>query len=739
MQKRIKIKVFGMVQGIGFRPFVAELAGDLSISGKVKNSGGMVEILAAGEEKAMEVFLRRLAVSFPEGASVTRIETEEPSSGDTDAWENGFFIVSSTEGEEDLRRLPADLSTCRVCERELFDPKNRRYRHPFISCRSCGPRYSIMKRVPYDRENVTMAQFPMCVSCGEEYERPGDRRRHAQTVCCKDCGPELYGIGKDGRRDQKEEALSTAVSVIKNGGIVAVKDIGGFHFTFLPDPVPAGRLRKFKSREKKPFAVCFRDMASIREWCHVSEEEERLLTSSARPIVLLSKKKSFPDEVLRGSSRIGAMLWSNPLQLLLLSDVGEPLVMTSGNLGEEPIIIHTRDMERMFARGCPDYILTHDREILSPLDDSIFQVTELPDGKSIRQVLRRARGIVPEPIVLNRELRNDVFAAGGDLKAVFGFGKGKAAYLSQHFGDLYALSCERARAREIDRMKTLFQVYPKESVADLHPAYLSAKEGDIRIQHHQAHVLSVMAEHGLTGKVLGIAYDGTGYAAENTIWGSEFLICEDRKYRKAGGLRPVLLPGGDRGSRRAELSLAGYLYAAGEAIDPSLAAAISSGIGTALSSSMGRLFDAAAALLSICSENTYEGQCAAELEQSAETAEHARSFPIPVIEEDNMLCGDGAALIASMKAAKEEGAGIPELALGFHLSVADYTVDLAKKIAEREGIRQIAVSGGSFVNRILLKRILPELLSQGYEVFWNEQVPCGDGGLALGQIYYCVL
>lgn len=739
MQRRLKIKVFGMVQGVGFRPFVADLARELSISGKVKNNGGRVEILAAGEEKAMEVFLRRLSVSAPEGALVTSIETEEPDALDTDVWENGFFIVRSTEGEETLRRLPVDLATCASCERELFEAGNRRYRHPFISCQSCGPRYSIMKRVPYDRENVTMVSFPMCGECEEEYGKPGDRRRHAQTICCKDCGPQLFGIGKDGRRDSGEEALSTAVSVIKSGGIVAVKDIGGFHFTFLPDNEPARKLREFKSREKKPFAVCFRDMASIVEWCVVSGEEERLLTSSARPIVLLSKKKDFPEEVLKGSSRIGAMLPCNPLQLLLLSETDGPLVMTSGNRGDEPIIIHTREMERLLSKGCPDYILSHEREILSPLDDSIFQVTELPSGEIITQVLRRARGIVPDPIILNQELKNEVFAAGGDLKAVFGFGKGKAAYLSQHFGDLYELSCEKAREYEIDRMRSLFSFRPEKSVADLHPAYLSGKKADQKIQHHQAHVLSVMAEHDLKGKILGIAFDGTGYAAENTIWGSEFLICEGREFHRAGGLRPVLLPGGDRGARKAELSLAGFLYAAGESIDPSVAAAIRAEIGTVRSSSMGRLFDAAASVLQVCTENTYEGQCAAELEQCAEKAEQFMALELSLIEEDGIVEGDGAALIASMKKAAWEGAGTAELALGFHRAVALFTVETAKRIAEREGIRQIAVSGGSFVNRILLKLILPELMSAGYEVFWNEKVPCGDGGLALGQIFYSVL
>lgn len=736
MKKLLKIRVSGMVQGVGFRPFVAGAAEELSLCGQVKNVGGRVEIMAAGEERAMEEFLRRLRFASPKGADVRSVETEELSP-DTPLPED-FSIVESGAGSEELRLLPPDLATCPDCERELFDPEDRRYLHPFISCASCGPRYSILRRVPYDRKTVTMDRFPLCASCAKEYRRQGDRRRHAQTICCKSCGPELHGIGIE-TEATGEEAFSAAVRVIRSRGIVAVKDIGGFHFVFLPEEGPAERLRRFKAREGKPFALCFPDLESVRTYCAVSKAEEALLTGSARPIVLLEKKKDLPDAVLRGSSRIGAMLPCNPIQILLTRELG-PLVMTSGNRGNEPILIHTEEMKKLLLSGCPDYILTHEREILSPLDDSIYQVTELADGRTVTQILRRARGIVPEPVLLNQELRNEILAAGSDLKAVFALGKGRAAYLSPHFGDLTEVSCVKARERELNRMQTLFEVTPKETVGDLHPAYVSAQHATLRVQHHHAHILSVMAEHDLKGPLLGLAFDGTGYGSDGMIWGSEFLLCHGAEFEKKGSLLPVPLIGGDLAARDATLPLTSYLFSAGVPYgDPTVLAALAAGVNVVKSSSMGRLFDAAAALLNVCTTNSYEGECAARLEILAEHAGAAYPLTLPRVEQEGCSYGDGAALLIEMKRAQEGGADAAALARGFHTAVAEFAVETAAKIATECGIDTIALSGGTFCNRILLKQIIPALCSRGYRVYWNERVPCGDGGLALGQVYYCAL
>lgn len=743
MKMACHIRVYGMVQGVGYRPFVAELAEKLGITGKVKNAGGIVEIDASGEQKAMEEFLRRLCISCPKGARVDNVEKKAVTASEF-LPEQGFLIEESIAAEESMRFLPPDLATCEACERELFTPGNRRFHHPFISCALCGPRYSILKQVSYDREHVTMDVFPMCEDCAGEYQRPHDRRRHAQTICCPDCGPELSGIAGaylDGiflgnaEKDTGEEALEEAIYQIRNGGIVAVKDIGGFHFVFLPENQPAERLREMKHREAKPFAVCFPSLESVSEYCTVTMEEEKLLCSPARPIVLLDWHRPLPEGILKGSSRIGAMLPCNPLQMLLTKELG-PLVMTSGNRGNEPIITHTAQMNSLMKEGCPDYILTHNRRILSPLDDSIYQVVSVSKGRHITQIIRRARGIVPEPIILKEELINEKFAAGSDLKAVFAYGKGKAAYLSPHFGDLIEYSCVQAREHEMDRMKELFCFKPKESAGDLHPGFLSAEGVQRRVQHHYAHILSVMAEHGLSGPVLGLAFDGTGYGTDGRIWGSEFLLCSRECFEKVSSLRPVVLPGGDAAARYPSYASAAYLRAEGiSSGNPVTDAALEKGIHTFENCSMGRLFDAASALLTGCRENSYEGQGAAELELLAEQAKEAYPLTLPRIPLEGMTFGDGPALIKAIYEAVGEGVDPAELALGFHLAVADFAVRMADSIARDKEIRQIALSGGSFVNRILLREIVPPLLERGYEVFCNEKVPCGDGGIALGQLW----
>ncbi len=737
------IRVYGLVQGVGYRPFVAELAEKLGISGKVKNAGGIVEIDASGETKAMEEFLRRLCISCPKGARVDSVEKEKATLPDPMP-SSGFLIEDSVAAEEPERLLPPDLATCEACEEELFTPGNRRFHHPFISCAVCGPRYSILKQVPYDREHVTMDAFPMCTECAGEYQRPYDRRRHAQTICCPDCGPQLSGIAAaylDGiylgnaQKDSGESALEEAIYQIRNGGIVAVKDIGGFHFVFLPEDQPAKRLREMKHREAKPFAVCFPSLDAVAEYCTITLEEERLLCTAARPIVLLDWHRPLPEGILKGSSRIGAMLPCNPLQMLLTKELG-PLVMTSGNRGNEPIITHTAQMNMLMKEGCPDYILTHNRRILSPLDDSIYQVVPLSDGSQITQMIRRARGIVPEPIILKEELTSEKLAAGSDLKAVFAYGKGRMAYLSPHFGDLMEFSCVQAREHEMDRMKELFGFKPKETIGDLHPGYLSAEGVQRRVQHHYAHILSVMAEHGSRGPVLGLAFDGTGYGTDGRIWGSEFLLCTRERFEKASSLRPVVFPGGDAAARHPSLALTAYLRAAGISYgDPVTDAALEKGIHTVENCSMGRLFDAASAILTGCKENTYEGQSAVELELLAEQAKEAYPLTLPRIPLEGMLLGDGPELIKMIYEAMRHDADPAALALGFHLAVADFAVETADHIAKEKEIRQIALSGGSFVNRILLQEIIVPLRERGYEVLLNEKVPCGDGGLSLGQIW----
>lgn len=779
---KYKIIVTGLVQGIGFRPFVAELAEELELSGQVKNLGGIVEIFVSGDTQAVDSFIHRLRCVEEMGELPgCRIDSLEITDMDSGEWEQGFQIVESGNGREEKRFLPVDLPTCDRCVAEMHDLANRRYRYPFISCTACGPRFSIQKHVPYDRETITMDDFPMCEACREEYTQKGNIRRHAQTIACKDCGPRLrYVTIQKSQIEDEQQAMAKAIQNLKDGKIGAIKDIGGYHFAFSPyHSEAAKRLRAFKNRDKKPFAVMFLDIDSVKEYCEVSKKEEALLLSSARPIVLLKKKKDFVPEICGDSDRIGALLPCNPLQILLLEETG-PLVMTSGNRGGEPIIIDEDEMLSHLGEQGIDFLLTHDREILTPLDDSIYQV----NGDYV-QLIRRARGLVPEPILLSRNLEQDTFAAGGDLKAVFALGRENLVYMSQYFGDLEDVRCMESRERGLLRMKSLLEIEPEITIGDLHPAYISAQNTTMKVQHHHAHVASVIAEHGLAGKVLGIACDGTGFGTDGTIWGSEFLLCQHTDMQRAGHFSSVKLVGGDASAKQADMTLYSYMLharelgldidaffteirqqcevGAGENIDTKLQKltlqelAWKQNINTAFSSSMGRLFDAAASLLDICHYNSYEGECAILLEQMAHRG-RGEYIQRNVSQKQEGECV-GAFQVSRKTALKmryekiedtweadsvqllvdlyylQAGYSKEELAYLFHHAVALGIVELAEHICEENDVNQIALSGGTFINRILLDEVMAGLRAKGRKVYINEKVPCGDGGIALGQIY----
>ena len=804
---------------------------------------------------------------------------------------DGFDIVESEDGSEELRFLPADIATCDSCEQELFDPANRRYRYPFISCVSCGPRFSIMNSVPYDRERTTMAEFDLCGECQADYTRPGDIRRHAQTIACEVCGPEVklyisydsvsagdlkdsggcdetvvWGDQTGSVRHETVEmgklqadctggaAVDKAIELIRQGRIIAVKDIGGYHFCFDPFCDEAGRqLREFKHRDRKPFAVMFDSIDEIKKYAYVSAKEKELLTSPARPIVLLENKNSdhlpdssFHDEavpkkednesvswgesICMNSSRIGAMLPCNPLQLLLLREL-KVLVMTSGNRGGEPIITDDEEMLSLMGEGAVDAVLSHDREILNGLDDSIYQVLKIPKNTSEEegdsgieisleekessrgnehiQILRRARGLVPEPVRLPFSLTEDVLAAGGDLKSVFAFGRKNMAYLSGHFGDLEDVQAAAAYRTGIGNLERLLGVHPERAVYDLHPNYLSKKiiqeyshysSGDISVQHHCAHIASVMAEHALTGDVLGLAFDGTGYGEDGSVWGSEFLLCGDHGFERAGHFSSIPMIASDDAAKRAELSLYAYLYEAekrGFLVGGEIEAlfelmsgdgktegyqkgydffrkAVNAGVNTVSSSSMGRLFDAASAALGICYENSYEGECAIMLEQAAEAYTRQLKWeltgdglavlstdmyepsdiwaPVRTVTSETgsdhgglrsghdgttaKTVADSVFLIAGLVKQRLYGEEAGRLAFMFHQSIADASAEVCRSVRDQHGdITQVALSGGTMCNRILLSLLIPALERDGLDIFINEKVPCGDGGLALGQLW----
>lgn len=773
-----KITVTGLVQGVGFRPAVAELAEECGLQGQVKNVGGAVEIIVSGEKQAVEKFLHRLkcfSVGRIDRMTAETLAKEEEKEETKEEAKTGvlkkFRIVESTAAREQKRFLPVDFPTCDRCKEELFNKNSRRYRYPFISCTRCGPRYSIQKGVPYDRDSITMDVFPMCPSCRKEYTEKGNIRRHAQTIACHDCGPVLKWLSRDYHRRMSgvpvdragtEFILKRAAEALLDGKIAALKDIGGYHFACSPfSSKAAQRLREFKHRHKKPFAVMFFDLEELKEYCEVSPKEEELLLSEARPIVLLEKKKVFAPEVCGDSERIGAMLPCNPLQLLILKETG-PLVMTSGNRGGEPIIIDDKEMQELVRQGCPDFMLLHNREILTPLDDSVYQV----NGDFV-QIIRRARGLVPEPIAINKNMQQDTFAAGGDLKAVFAFGRGDLVYLSQHFGDLEDVRCDSRRGEAIARMRELLEIEPRLTVGDMHPAYVSAQGMNKKVQHHQAHVASVIAEHGLEGKVLGFAFDGTGFGTDGSIWGSEAFIFEKGRMKRVGHLTPVKLLGGDAGAKEADKTLFSYWMEAKERglqTGPEAGAQLSrlqelawrQNINTAYSSSMGRLFDAVSALLDICHYNSYEGECAVLLEQAAHKgkkwlAENQRKNQQPLEQErlsmklekaDGTWLADSVRLISDMAALKELSGKSENrenrrniLAYLFHRAIIKSFVTMAEELAKEYNVTQAALSGGSFMNRILLSEMAEGLKEKGYDVYTNEKVPCGDGGIALGQIF----
>lgn len=811
-----KIVIKGLVQGIGYRPFVAGLAEKYGITGWVKNTAGIVTVMAEGKKCQMEQFLLALKEQKPEGARVDAV-LESDTAG---AGAKAFVIEASASAAEEteIPFLPPDLPTCPNCRRELLDSRNRRYRYPFISCTSCGPRYSILERIPYDRPSITMRDFALCEECQGEYQRKGDVRRHAQTIACQDCGPALSYVeirgteGMDtcigaGKRQGKEkdaaeelktaalreaEAEKRAALCLRSGGIVAVKDIGGFHLACSPYCSSAVEaLRQMKGREKKPFAVLFPDIESVGQYCSVDLQEEEQLLSVPRPIVLLAAKEcqgqteggaaaettvadakdcgglmQFAENVCGLSPDIGAMLPCNPLQILLAENLG-PLVMTSANCSGELIITENEQMLSWMLQAArlvdvPLGVLQHERRIVTPLDDSVVRI-----AAKRRQVIRRARGMVPEPVKLQKDT-GEVFAAGGDLKACFCFAEGGRAYLSQHLGDLQDEESYRMYERETERIRRLFGFSPKYAASDLHPAYMSVKLTErmhakwqlkkkvFQFQHHFAHGASVIAEHGLQGKVLCVAFDGTGYGTDGSIWGSEFLLWDGIGMKRMAHLIPVHMPGGDEGARNTKSILYGYFASFGTEFEQKLKgrweklpwlngdhyrlvnSAIACGVNTVVSSSMGRLFDAVSALLDICGYNEYEGEAPIELEYLA--AKTKKAYPLQ-IECTEGLLGNTEHLFQNMIDAVCLGVPREELARGFIVAVADFVHEICSRLAaevwEDSVQKQAALGGGTFQNRILLEETIRRLEAEGFQVYMNEQVPAGDGGICLGQAYLC--
>jgi hydrogenase maturation protein HypF len=759
---RRRITVTGVVQGVGFRPFVHRIALELGLAGFVGNDSGAVFIEVQGEPARVGEFARRLRAEAPPlariGAVMVTDLADDPSRG------GGFRIVPSRAiagAHLVTTPIPPDIAVCDDCVRELFDPRDRRYRHPFVTCTNCGPRFTIIRELPYDRPATTMSGFAMCDRCAAEYHDPGDRRFHAQPIACPDCGPSLTFSSAAGRLAGSDAALAATQRALAAGAVVAVKGIGGYHLACAAgDGAAVAALRVRKARGAKPFAMLVRDLDVARRYAHVDADEAAVLSSPARPIVLLRRRDGAPvaDAVAPGSPLLGLMLPYSPIHHLLLAPVpgaAEPvpdaLVLTSANRSDEPICFTDGDAAERLPALC-DAVLDHDRPIHVPCDDSVVRVVK-DDGVGRELPIRRSRGFAPLPVDLGRA-GPAVLAVGGELKNTFCLTDGSRAYLSGHIGDMATWETLRAFQRAVDQL-TGMRGAPARLAADLHPGYHTrnwaerhAGERPLDLaQHHHAHVVSLLAEHGRLGEpVIGVSFDGTGYGCDQTIWGGEILALgtESHRFVRVGHLLPVPLPGGDAAVRNPWRMALSQLWSAGIDWSPDLApvaaatpdelrltrSQLESGTGCVPCSSMGRLFDAVASLLGVRHRIDYEGQAAIELEALAESAlgDPGPSLPM-LVQPDGVI--DPATTVQTMVAALCAGTRPALLAAAFHEAVADA---VAKVVAQVAGeIRLVGLTGGVFQNVLLLHACRKRLRRKGFEVLTHHTVPPNDGGLALGQ------
>jgi hydrogenase maturation protein HypF len=741
-----RMQVTGVVQGVGFRPFVHRLALRHGLAGWVRNVAGTVEIHVEGEANDVERFEMALREEAP---PVSRIDTLCAESSIT-LGTDGFRIAESADAEGN-RPVPPDVAICARCEAELRDPGGRRYRHPFITCTDCGPRYTVIDSLPYDRERTSMAVFPMCEACCAEYGTPADRRHHAETIACNRCGPRLWLIDGDGTcRANGAASIHDAASLLASGLIVAIRGVGGFHLACdATSETVVRRLRERKHRDAKPLAVMASTLAQARDIAVVSAAEAKLLLGPEHPIVLLPRRaeSGIAPAVAPGLDWIGVMLPSTPLHHLLLDAVGYPLVMTSGNLSDEPIAI-ANDEARARLRGIADHFLLHDREILSRVDDSVVRFV---DGAPL--MMRRSRGYAPLPLRIPVASPEALVAVGPHLKNTFTLVRGDCAYVSPHIGDLESVESLAHFHGTLARYRELFRIEPRVVARDLHPGYLSTRVASelglarqITVQHHHAHVAAVMAEHGVTAPVVGVALDGTGYGDDGNVWGAEVLVGDLLGYERAAGLPYVPLPGGDAAAREPWRVAAGYA-----SLDPAAASAFAlafAGIAEErrsivarqlerrlncpLASSMGRLFDAAAAILGVRRGMSYEGQAAMELESLAGNAA-ATPLEIPVREDGRRLIMDPLPMLVALGERRQRGHDVRMLAASFHESVIDVVVRVAVRVAEARQLRTVVLSGGSFQNARLLAGVRRRLGERGLRVLEPRSLGPNDGAISFGQ------
>ena len=744
--ERRRICVRGCVQGVGFRPTVYRYACQLNLAGLVRNDSEGVIIEIQGPPDRIEEFVSQLQHNPPPQAQIDDLTVAPIKTLDDDA---AFEIVESTRSGRLEAGMPPDLATCDDCVRELLDPRDRRYRYPFLNCTNCGPRFTIIKELPYDRHKTSMVDFDMCAACRHEYQSPENRRFDAQPNACPDCGPRLELTTADGEVIAGDP-LRQAALLLDGGAVLAVKGLGGYHLSCAAtNPAAVQKLRDRKKRPAKALAVMFASVEQIRDFCDISEREEAELLSPRRPIVIVKQRRRnrLSAQISPDTGDVGAFLPYTPVHQLLLNETG-PLVMTSANLSEEPIISSRAELSKLLG-NVAEYVLDHNRRIVRRCDDSVLKI-----NRGRRLLVRRSRGFVPKPVKLPDD-GPAVLACGGDLKNTFCVAVGSNAYLSQHIGDLADLSANRFYQEAIDDLLQLLQANPVAVVHDMHPSYqstawarhLSARK-KIAVQHHHAHIASCMIENQRTDPVIGVALDGTGYGLDNTVWGGEFMVADLGAFERVGHFKQYPMPGGDAAARNPARMALGILMHEGYEVSDThtipglrdipqtqralLAQAVARGINSPWTSSAGRIFDAVAAILGLCAHADYEGQAPMRLQAVADVS-GGGAYNYTVTENDAMAVLDFSNTIESIVQDIKDGVAVATIAGMFHRTVADAVVEMCARIRQQQQLQTVALSGGVFQNELLLNLVNDGLEMRDFDVLQHNLVPPNDAGIALGQ------
>lgn len=764
-----RIRVYGIVQGVGFRPTVSRHAVSNGIHGNVCNKGPYVEIYAQGSGAQVDGFLKDLEERPPKRAAILKINTEDIPAGNAPQF--GTFDIIESEKTKGEIFISPDIAICDECKEEMYNPKDRRYLHPFINCTCCGPRMTILDSLPYDRERTSMKEFPMCPDCAEEYDDPKTRRYDAQPVCCNACGPEVYLIG---RAERGRDAITYTRQVIHDGGIVAIKGIGGFHLCCdATNEKAVSRLRMLKHRPAKPFAVMAKDETVVKRECIVTPEQEQILTGHQKPILLLDRRSNgeqtekLASSVAPGNPKVGVMLPYAPVQLLLFQyddgiEMPDLLVMTSGNTSGAPICRDDEEAAAELSHLC-DAILSHNRKIRIRADDTVMDFY-----KNEPYMIRRSRGYAPLPFMTSTDWKGQVLAVGGELKNTFCIGVDSRFYPSPYVGDLEDLRTVKALQETIHRFQTLLEVEPQVVVCDLHPKYNSTVVAEslsypvIQVQHHYAHVLSCMTENDCQEPVIGVSFDGTGYGTDGTIWGGEILLADYQDFTRFGSITPFLQIGGDASAKEGWRIAVSMIY--GYTKDREKAWEIIEKLGlcseqeskvqftmadrkinAVMSTSAGRLFDAVSAILGIRRQSSFEGEASTALQFAAEEFEQKGKLNgneiwdnvQPVISELEERCLlNTEALVKQIIEAKLQGIDSGELAYLFHQTLAEQIVAVCIEARKSSGRNKTALSGGVFQNRLLLRLTEERLGQEGFEVLRHHMIPPNDGGIAIGQAAY---